>query len=156
MRRRDVLGLAAAVAPWAGVWAHPMPNTVLVMQIGSGRVEFVAYVPISELKAATHGEPAGAAGRYLLEHAEVIGADGRAWRKALGPVEPDTRDGLAVMTVTAIFLPPPGSAQKAAALRYDAVNHRIASHFVLVYRRVGEALVPLARLQMPTTDLPLP
>lgn len=157
MRRRRLLAgaLAATLAP-ALAWAHPMPNSTVVVQVKPGAVDLVAFVPISELKAATDDRPAAGAGRYVLEHSDVVGLDGRAWRKQLGAVEADTRGGVAVMTVSLSFAPPPDGAPQAASLRYDAVTHRIASHFVLVYRRVGDALVPLARLQSPTAELPLP
>jgi hypothetical protein len=36
------------------------------------------------------------------------------------------------------------------------VNHRVASHHVLVYRRAGEDLTPLGRLQSPEATLQLP
>lgn len=160
MRRRGLLGaigaiVAVAMAPTA-TWAHAMPNSTVEAQIDPGEIRLVAYVPVSELKAATDDQPAGEAGAYVLAHVDILGADGRAWRKRATEASADTRDGVAVMTVGVTFTAPAGAAHHAARLRYDAVIHRIASHVVLVYRRDGAALVPLARLQAPTTELQLP
>lgn len=157
MRRRGLLGLAlsAVLAP-VQAWSHAMPNSTVVAQLKAGGLDLVAYLPISELKAATDDGPAADAGEYVLRHVDVVGADGRTWRKQATAAEADTRDGVAVMVVSVTFARPPDSHARAARLRYDAVTHRIASHFVLVYRREGDALVPLARLQAPATELSLP
>lgn len=157
MRRRRLLGLAlSAVLPPVPTWSHSMPSSTAVAQLEAGGVHLVVYLPISELKAATDDGPAANAGEYVLRHVDVVGADGRIWRKQATGAEADTRDGVAVMVVSLAFKPHPDGNPRAARLRYDAVNHRIASHYVLVYRREGDTLVPLARLQSPTTELQLP
>lgn len=156
MRRRWVLALAVVAFAATSAWGHPMPNSTVIVQLKPGAVDLVAYMPITELKAATDDRPADQAGAYVLQHADVVGADGRPWGKQLGVVEADTRDGVAVMSVTVAFAPPPGAASHAVGLRYDAIIHRVASHFVLVYRRQGEALSPLMRLQSPVSELVLP
>ncbi len=136
--------------------AHPMPHSTAVVQAGPGAVELAVSIPITELKAATSGEPAGEAGRYVEQHAAVTGADGRLWLAEIRDVQPTDFDGDAVMAVTLVFTPAAGASSQAASLRYDAVTHRIASHFVKVYRRTGGDLVPLVRLQSPATELALP
>lgn len=133
-----------------------MPNSTVVAQLEAGGVDLVAYLPISELKAATDDRPAADAGEYVLRHIDVVGADGGLWRKQATGAEADTRGGVAVMVVSLAFRPQPDGNPRAARLRYDAVTHRIASHYVLVYRREGDTLVPLARLQTPTTEVQLP
>jgi hypothetical protein len=155
VRRAPALALALAAVS-AGVRAHPMPNSTLVVQMGPGDVELVASIPISELKAATDEAPASEAGGYVVRHAAVIGADGRGWVPLVREVAPGDLDGYAIMSVRLGFSPPADGASQAAGLKYDAVTHRIASHFVLVFRRTGDGLVPLGRLQSPTTELKLP
>lgn len=147
------LALAAAAAQSA---AHPMPHSTAIVQTTAKVVELTVFMPITELKAATDEAPAAEAGTYLARHAAVTGADGRAWLAEVRTVEASERDGVAVMAVTVAFAPPTGAADQAVSLRYDAVTHRIASHHVRVYRRVGADLVPLGRLQSPTTELTLP
>ncbi|WP_430422507.1 hypothetical protein [Phenylobacterium sp.] len=133
-----------------------MPHSTVVAQVSPGGVQLVADLPISELKAATDDRPAADAGDYILRHADIVGADGRTWRKRASAAEAGARDGVAVMTVTVTFTAPPGGAVQARRLRYDAILHRIASHVVRVYRREGEALIPMSRLQSPTIELDLP
>jgi len=140
----------------AGAGAHPMPNSTVVLQAAPGSVTLDIAIPISELKAATDGAPAGDVGLYVAKHAGVTGADGRAWRVEARDVRPDTRDGEAVMALTLVCTPSPEGSAKATTLRYDAVNHRIASHFVLIYRTDGERLTPLVRLQAPAAEVALP
>ena len=143
-----VLALAAS-----GAKGHPMPNSTVVVQAAPGAVELVVSTPLSELSAAMGGSSAReAAVRYLIQHAGVMGDDGRAWEVEVR----DVRDSHAALAATLTFTPAAGGSARASSLCYDAVTHRVASHYVLVYRRDGHALVPLGRLQSPTTTLRLP
>lgn len=153
--RATAFALALA-ALGAGAQAHPMPHSTVVVRAGAREVELVASIPVSELRAAMGEASAREAGAYVVRHAGVTGADGRGWRPVVRKVEPGEVDGHAVMSVRLGFTPPAGAATKPANLRYDAVTHRVASHYVLVYRRDGEALTPRGRLQSPTTELKLP
>lgn len=151
-----VLALSlAAVAPRAE--AHTMPNSTVVVLAQSGRVTLSVSIPVSELAAASGRDAVDRAetGDYLAAHVAVIGADGRAWTSTIVSLRADDGDHPALAAMLA-FAPTEGGSSRATSLRYDAVTHRIASHHVLVYRCVGEALVPLGRLQAPATTLRLP
>jgi hypothetical protein len=152
------LALALALAlPAVGAAAHPMPNSTVVVTSGAGGVEVSVAIPISELSAAL-GHPAGDAAelaRYLGDHAAVTGPDGRPWPAEVKAVGVDDSDHPALAAIL-VFTPPTGASGKGVALRYDAVTHRVASHYVLVYRRNGDELTPLGRLQAPATTLKLP
>jgi hypothetical protein len=153
MRRRGFLAGAIICVPFAQAWAHAMPNSTLVVELLQGAVRLVARIPPSELGAVLErGRPAD---RYVGEHADIFGADGRTWTAEVGPVAASSAREHPGVVVELLFKPPVGAATKAATLRYDAVNHRVASHYVLVYRRIGEQLVPLGRLQSPATELKL-
>ena len=150
------LALAAGL-PAAQARAHAMPKSTVVVQARLGAVELAVSIPLSELSAALGHEPEAAeAGRYIAQHAGVTGADGRAWAAAVRDVHPDDVADHPVLAATLVFTPPAGASAKAVRLRYDAVSHRIASHYVLVYRRDGGALAPLGRLQPPAVTLGLP
>lgn len=153
MRRLALAALALALA--GPVAAHPMPNSVLVVQTQAGLVELSASIPLSEL-GAMGDVPASEAGRYIARHAVVTGADGRLWPSEVRETRPGERDGHQTVDAILRFTAPPGGSDRAAMLRYDAVTHSVASHYVLVYRKVGEALAPLGRLQSPATELKLP
>lgn len=153
IRRLASAALAVALAGPAA--AHPMPNSVLLLEIRPGMVELSASIPASELEAAG-GVQASEVGRYLVRHATVTGADGHSWPPEVHGARSGERDGHRTLDATLLFKPRPGRSNRAAVLRYNAVTHRIASHYVLVYRRVEGALTPLGRLQSPETQLTLP
>lgn len=163
MRCALVLALALALGvPAALAQAHAMPNsTVVVEQAAAQSVRLALSIPLSELAVAL-GRPDDPLSddlpelsRYLTQHVGIVGADGQSW---LAKVETITRadDDHPVIAIILSFTRPPGASVSPASLRYDAVNHRVASHYVLVYRRVGDRLIPLGRLQSPTTILNLP
>jgi len=164
MRRRSLLGVAlAAVLPSALARAHTMPNSTVTVEVQPQSVRVVAGIPLSELAAALSGtsdttrEMWREVQAYLAQHVAVLGADGRAWSLGLRDEDVAAADGdhPAIMVVLT-FTPPVGGSARAATLRYDAVTHRVASQYVLVYRHVDGERIPLGRLQSPATDLPLP
>lgn len=141
--------------------AHAMPNSTVELTATANGLEAVVMVPLSELEAAL-GRPVArdASSRkalepYLRAHIAVTGADGRRW--PMGIMQQWTEGGEhPALGLVLRFPRPAGSAARGAQLRYDAVNHAIASHYALVYRRDGPDLIPLGRLQAPDTTLRLP
>lgn len=164
MRRRDLIGAALAIAVPSAAWAHPMPNSTVFVEVLPGSVRLTVSIPLSEMAAALSAPADGAEAfkaqmlGYLSAHASILGADGQPWTPELQDMaSAHGRQGEhPVMAALLVFTPPPGTSTRAKTLRYDAVNHRVASHYVLVYRLVGEKQVPLGRLQSPTTELQLP
>lgn len=172
MRRRELLALtlAATGVPSVLARAHPMPNSALMVEILPGSARLSALIPLSELDAAIGGLADGAAGEaqlrgYLAAHASIRGADGQPWTAELtgisaghgrghAPSEPSGEHPFLIAVLT--YRPAAGASTEAKTLSYDAVNHRVASHYVLVYRLVGEEQIPLGRLQSPATELALP
>jgi len=153
------LALAALlVMAAARAEAHAMPNSTVVIAPTPAGLAATVTIPLSELEAALGSRVSLDDRRpletYLRAHASVASADGRPWRMTFERLAVEDGDHPA-LSLTLAFAKPEGAAA-AATLRYDAVNHRIASHNVLVYRRVGEDLVPLGRLQAPATTLRLP
>ena len=160
MRRWPVLALALMV-PAPAALAHAMPHsTVAVEEPSPGSVKVGLSIPMSELGAAMgrganpDPETRIEVSRYLRDHVAIVGADGQVWRASLGDVAHVDGDHPA-MTAEMSFSAPPGASAIPATLRYDAVNHRIASHYALVYRSKGAELAPLGRLQFPATTLKL-
>lgn len=142
--------------------AHAMPNSsVVVEKVSPQSVKLGLSIPLSELAAAM-GRPDDPPAdvlqelpRYLDQHVGVIGAEGQPWRAKLEDVASAKGEHLVIL-MRLNFTPPPGASAPPANLRYDAVTHRIGSHYALVYRRVGGKLIPLGRLQSPETTLRLP
>lgn len=173
MRRRSVLflALAAAVAPPAVACAHPMPNSTVLVEVLPGLARLSVSIPWSEMAAALGKLDDGAGAieaqlrGYLPAHASIRGADGRAWTAEVsgissghegGDPSRGRSEGHPFLVAVLTFTPAAGASTQARTLRYDAVTHRVASHYVLVYRKVGEGKTPLGRLQAPTTELELP
>jgi hypothetical protein len=166
MQRRAFLGLAiaAAATPPGEAGAHAMPNSSVWVEQLPGSVQLTVSIPLSELAAVlgngrkdTAAFSASLLG-YISDHASIVGSDGAPWTAELKDVaSADGRNGEhPIIVVLLAFTPSPGASARPARLRYDAVNHRVASHYVLVYRRLGEDTVPLGRLQSPDRELPLP
>jgi hypothetical protein len=161
LRGALVFALALTV-PAAHAGAHTMPNsTVVVEQVSAQSVRLALAIPLSELAAAL-GRPADSQAdisaelsRYLNQHVSVVSADGLPWLAKLEDMASADGEHL-VMVIVLSFTPPPGASSSPARLRYDAINHQVASHYALVYHRVGGKLVPLGRLQSPATTLTLP
>ena len=160
--RWTVLALAlVAGAAAARAEAHAMPNSSVVVQSSPGAVGVKLSIPLSELSAALghplrqDAEGRAELARYLKDHAAVVGKDGRAWAPEIRALGGEDSDHPALVA-TLVFAPPRGGAGQPASLRYDAVSHHIASHYVLVYRRSGGELRPLGRVQSPATVLRLP
>lgn len=137
-----------------------MPHSTVTVQTGPQTVQVDLSVPVSELSAAqgvADDKVLAGLARYLSEHVGVVGSDDRPWTMTLDRQRVGLADGdRPALLVALTFAPQPGAAPRAAALRYDVVNHRVASHYALVYRRLDTALVPLGRLQAPATTLSLP
>ena len=140
---------------------HGMPNSTVVVTATAGGFEADVTIPQSELEAAL-GRPITTADlrrhaleAYLRAHVAVEGADGRRWPMGIMEQRLDVSDHPAVRLLLR-FPAPAGAAVRGARLRYDVVNHRIASHYVLVYRRTADGFAPLGRLQAPDARLPLP
>lgn len=152
----------ALMAPAARAEAHAMPNSkVVVEQVSPQFVRLGLSIPLSEL-AAAKGRPDDPRAdvrpelsRYLKQHVGVIGADGQPWLARFEDMASADGEHL-VMVIMLSFTPPSPASTPPTTLRYDVVNHRVASHYALVYARVGDKLVPLGRLQAPEVTLKLP
>ena len=158
--RRRVIAAGALLA--AGLsqpgHTHAMPNSTVIIEASApGRIELAVAIPISELEAAAPGVISGDKARiegFVREHVSVRGSDQRDWRGTLTTVAREGGDH-PLLKLSLRFTPIEGAAHTASQLRYDALIDRIASHYVLVYRREGGRLVADVRLQAPDTKAAL-
>jgi hypothetical protein len=145
------------LAPAAAL-SHAMPNSTVRLSAAGKAISAKIQIPLSELEAAI-GRPVTAAQvsaersmleAYLRDHMELKASDGRPWGmriEALSAIRDHDHD---LMEAKVRFSPPAG-ADQGIALVYDAVLHKVASHYALVYLDAGAAgEIPLARLQSPT------
>jgi hypothetical protein len=160
MRALAASAFSAALLAASLAEAHAMPNSTVVIRPVAAGIDAAVSIPLSELQAAiggpvtVEGDGRAALEAYIRDHVAVTGADARPWSLRITRLELAGGEHPASLE----FAPAPDAAPRAASLRYDAVNHRIASHYVLVWRRdagPGGALIPLGRLQFPVAVLPL-
>ena len=135
-----------------------MPNSTVVLAKTPQGYAATMTIPVSELEAAL-GHPVALSDRapleaYMRAHTAVLDAGGRSWAVTVERIDATGSDH-PVLTITTRFAAPARGAT-AHMFRYDAVNHRIASLYALVYHLVGDKRVPLGRLQSPATTLVLP
>lgn len=123
--------------------AHPMPNSVVVLDVHQGSVTASLQLPAGDLAlasgiAATQlPARAGELRAYLTGHIRPTGADGAAWTVAAGDVEVSTaeqtgtgpyQEVIATLTLT----PPAGGDVRHFALGYDVIVHKVVTHTALV------------------------
>jgi len=142
-----VVAVLAVFAAPAATFAHPMPNSLLLLDVFHDRVEAQIHIPITDFGLAT-GFDFGAdpsafvAGHepeiadYLLTHTAALAEDGTAWTVFVGDISVEqarTDAGLyAELGAELVLTPPPGITTTAFVLDYDAVIHQVVTHAILV------------------------
>jgi hypothetical protein len=125
--------------------AHPMLNSVVLLDLLGDSVRAEVQIPVSELGLATklnlQASDAlevnkSALETYLESHIQASSADGAAWTVAVNGLEAATEQGangayrelVARLTLT----PPIGADPRAFTLRFDAVVREVRDHIALV------------------------
>ena len=147
--RSRVLWLLALLAAGQFVAAHPVPNSVVLLDIHAHSVGAELQLPLQELQPAfDHGEIAlhpqdlvaqyGPALRaYLVQHIHPRSPDGRPWTVRVGAL----RVGNAEQNDTGPFqqllaevqlVPPLGANPRTFTLNYDVIVHQVVTHVALV------------------------
>ncbi|MEF2279611.1 HupE/UreJ family protein [Deinococcus sp. YIM 134068] len=140
-----LLALVLALLGRAG--AHPMPTTLVQLNIHGGYVDADLDLPFNELQLATRWNLVGNANAlaqygervraYLREHLTVTTPGGQPWTVSVG--EPEVSE--AEQTATGPFqefivpvrlTPPAGASSRAFTVKYDAIVHQVVTHNVLV------------------------
>ncbi|BCY12418.1 HupE/UreJ family protein [Actinoplanes sp. L3-i22] len=135
-----VTGLVALLSGASPASAHPMPHSVVTLDVHGSSVTASLQIPATADFVLASGVDPGSTERvrdYLAAHLHPAALDGRPWRVALGAV----RLGAAEQTgtgpyrellATATLTPPPGGDVRHFRLGYDAVIHQVITHTVLV------------------------
>lgn len=153
-----ILLLAATLLglPQPRALAHPMPNSVMVLDLHPGGVAAEVQLPLSELRPAfgqdvlarpeTLVADFGPALRaYLAQHTRPLSPDGRPWTVRVGEMRVQAAEQTATgpyqeLTARLWLQPPAGASARAFTLHYDAIVHQVVTHVVLVaVRRDWEA-----------------
>lgn len=150
MMFRRLLALLVVMLTPVAASAHPMPSTVISLDIGESAVRAEIAVPLIELdlalgtvlSAAPEAGIAAAAeslSSYLLAHTQVTGAGGEAWTVSVTEIASNAGEeadpAFPEMLAHLVFTPPAGVTTARFVLHYDAVMHRVLTHHALVQVR---------------------
>jgi hypothetical protein len=128
--------------------AHPMPNSIILLDIKSDKVTAELQLPLNELELAFGHDvnrnsnnlikrlgPQIAA--YLLQHIQVFTPGGKPWAVAIDdmqvqPVQESASGPYQELTVHISMVPSANTNTRQFNLNYDAIIHQVVSHFALV------------------------
>ncbi len=136
-----------------------MPNSTVVLTMALDGVHAQLAIPISELEPALHRDLSTMGDivavrplleAYLRSHIALGASDGAPWPMSITRIAVGADDHVSLEVTLRFGAPAPAPRLR---LEYDAVSREIASHYVLVYRRDGESLRPIGRLQSPARNL---
>ena len=129
--------------------AHPMPNSVLQLEIKSDGVTAELQWPLKELQYVFPGRninlsPGTLIGRmgatldsYLLAHMSVTDSAGRDWKvaitgKKVTEAEQSMTGPFHELVFTLWLQPPPGASLRHFTIHYDAIMHQVVTHKMLI------------------------
>lgn len=140
-----ILILALGASPAA---AHPMPNSLVLLDLHPGGVAAEVQLPLGELQAAFGHDvalnPETLVARlgpelqaYLQQHVRPVSPDGRPWSVTVGDLYVQAAEQTATgpyqeLTAQLWLLPPAGATTRAFTLHYDAIIHQLVTHVALV------------------------
>lgn len=128
--------------------AHPMPNSIVLLDIKADKVNAELQLPLSELELAfgnnvnvnsvnliaRFGPQLSA---YLLAHIKVAASNGKPWSVTINdmqvqPVQDSPSGPYKELTVHLSLVPPAGISTRQFNLNYDVIIHQVVSHYALV------------------------
>ncbi len=128
--------------------AHPMPNSVVLLNVHANRIDAELQIPLVELQSAwghaVNDSSAGLVERlgpqlraYLKTHIRPQSPDGQFWTVAVGaltthesqnPIQGVYRE----LTAQVQMIPPAGNDVRRFMFHYDVVLHQVMTHKILV------------------------
>lgn len=130
------------------VSAHPMPNSVVLLDVQSDKVYAELQLPLNELELAfghqANQHPQTLVNRlspglksYIIRHIHPLSKDGKAWNVSV--------ENLLVQKIPAsasgpyyelhakvLMIPPAGESTREFDLDYDVIIHQVVTHFALI------------------------
>ncbi|MEV5841336.1 HupE/UreJ family protein [Streptomyces sp. NPDC051985] len=128
--------------------AHPMPHSVVQLDVYRSSVAARLELPVSDFSRASGIDLTGttkaqlpsraaAVRAYLLKHIHPTTTDGRAWRVSIGALSLSRTQQTSTgpyreLTAKATFTPPAGADVRHFTFDYDAIVHQVVTHVILV------------------------
>jgi hypothetical protein len=129
-------------------FAHPMPNSMVLLNLQPDGVAAELQLPLSELQlafgkdvnhdASTLVERLGTElSTYILAHVRAVSDDNRAWSVTIRgmkvtPVEESASGPYQELSVNLWLQPPAGVSSRVFTLNYDVIIHQLVTHIALV------------------------
>jgi hypothetical protein len=127
---------------------HPMPNSVVLLDVTENQVRAELQLPLSELELAFGHEvnrnSDGLTARlgpelksYLLQHIHLFSPGGKMWKVSVDhmlvqPVQDSPSGPYKELTVFLTFRPPARISSRNFFFNYDVIIHQVVTHFALV------------------------
>lgn len=128
--------------------AHPMPNSVVLLQVHSDWIDAELQIPLVELQSAWgHGVNDSSTGltqrlgpelrEYLKMHVRPQSPDGRFWEVSVSDMKvAEIRNPIVgvyrELVVQVRMVPPVGQPVRKFTFHYDVVLHQVVTHHILV------------------------
>jgi hypothetical protein len=128
--------------------AHPMPNSVVLLDLHPGGVGAEIQLPLTELQAAFGHEAAlhpetlvarfGPELRaYIAQHVRPVSPEGQRWGVAVRDLRVQAAEQTATgpyqeLTAQLWLTPPAGATARTFTFDYDVIVHQVVTHVVLV------------------------
>ena len=141
MLRALTLAVLVALIP-RPAFAHPMPESGVVLRVNMATIDADLYLPVTELalgwQKTLPPDPAGVIDlhgddlrAYVLEHVNPRAPDGRPWDvqvTGMFPVDEEYPD----VKVSLRLSPPEGAPVDRLTLHYDVIFHHLITHKAIV------------------------
>ena len=157
--------------------AHPMPHSVVLLDVHDTSVTAQLELPVGELGRASGIDlstvgaaalPSAAVRGYLGAHVKATTAQGRAWTVTIGALTLGQTEQTATgpyreLVAQAVLTPPPGGDVRHFTLDYDVIVHQVVTHIVLVSvrqdwaaGRVGQAGSQVGTIRIDARTMTVP
>lgn len=143
MRTLRAIGLVIVLWRAAAAWAHPSPQSEVLLVAEPGRVRAEVTLPLDELQLAMPVPLLNARGTrvlasdagmkaYLGAHIRPVTQDGRAWIVKVLDLQWRLRERPADLRATVRLTPPAGAPSDELVFGFDAIAHQVPNHLTLV------------------------
>lgn len=131
------------------VWAHPMPHSVMMLDVKSDGITAELQWPLKEFQLVfpdtdIDSHPYTLIDRkgqwlddYLLHHLSITSPDGTAWtiainNKQVSKAEQTLTGAYQELTFSLWFRPPAGESPRHFTMHYDAIMHQLVTHKMFI------------------------
>lgn len=129
--------------------AHPMPNSLVLMNIQQSKIRLTFRVPVQEFVLAFYRQnrlmsleslkaDQQAISRYFLQHCQLLSQPSMRWKMKLSGLKLESVSSelngnyQELLVDVDCYAPKDWSPQRGLMLQYDAVIHQVVTHFAVI------------------------